>query len=320
MEQAPPPLPPDSGPTRLARPPIGPPRRVPRPWVNLLLLALTTLSVGFAGWLWEGGFFVLDTEGFAAAIAAFFEPTGLLAALPYTLSLLGILGAHEMGHYLACRYYGIPATLPFFIPGIGFGTFGAVIRIRGIIPHRRALFDIAAAGPLAGFALALPVLILGILDLRSVPETAAPAEQGIFFGDSILTYGLVRLLRGPGAYESGSLFLASWFGLLVTSMNLFPVGQLDGGHIAYSISRRLHRVLSWTVVVVLTSWVVVYSVANGMLSVYTLWCVVLLWMRDRHPRVRIEGVPLGRGRVIVAVVLLVVFVLTFMPVPLTIIE
>ena len=141
-----------------------------------------------------------------------------------------------MGHYLACRYYGVDATLPFFIPApaIGLvGTLGAFIRIRGPIPHRRALFDIGLAGPLAGFAVCLPVLWMGILEAKVVP--AGPAEAGMLsLGEPLLFQWAATLLRG-GAPEGQTLVLgplgeAAWFGLFVTALNMMPVGQLDGGH------------------------------------------------------------------------------------------
>lgn len=295
---------------------------IARPRVNAALLALTVFTVAFSGWLWwEGGFAVWYVRGFSGALREFFTLESMLSVLPYTAALLGILGAHEMGHYLACRYYRIPATLPFFIPGVLFGTFGAVIRIRGIIPNRRALFDIAAAGPIAGFLVALPILVYGVMTATPTDPNIPLPEETMLFGESILTMGLFQLLHGaPGGFMVSSLYLAAWFGLLVTSMNLFPVGQLDGGHAVYAVSPRLHRWSSRLTLVGLITWVFVYSFSYMTLSVYTLWCLILLWMRDRHPRVAFERVPLGRGRTLVAVVLLLLFVLTFMPVPILFVE
>ena len=238
---------------------------------------------------------------------------------PYALSVLAILGAHEMGHWAACRFHRIRATLPYFIPGFPLGTFGAVIRIRAPIPDRRALFDVAAAGPIAGFVVALPILFHGIL--TAVPH--APLPPGVdppvgtwHFGHSLLSRGLIQLVHGqPGDILVGPSYVAAWFGLLVTSMNLFPVGQLDGGHVAFSLSRRLHRTLSWATVLALATWVASYSILHLELSGYLLWTVVLLFLRDRHPPVLDPRRSIGRARTIVAVGLAVLFLVTFMPVP-----
>jgi membrane-associated protease RseP (regulator of RpoE activity) len=239
-------------------------------------------------------------------------------AATYAFWTLAILGSHEMGHYLACRHYGIPATLPFFIPGppLLIGTFGAVIRIRGIIPHRRALFDIAAAGPLAGFAIALPVMVLGLL--QATPVEGVLPEGGARFGSPLVSTILERWLF-PGVDEIyiGPLYAAGWVGMLVTSLNLFPVGQLDGGHAGYALSRRLHRVLTWLTLAALASLVVYQSVATRNVPAYVLWFLILLWMRDRHPRLYDEHEPLGAGRRAVAALLLLVFLASFIPVPLS---
>jgi membrane-associated protease RseP (regulator of RpoE activity) len=236
----------------------------------------------------------------------------------YAFWTLAILGSHEMGHYLACRYYGIPATLPFFIPGppVLIGTFGAVIRIRGILPHRRALFDIAAAGPLAGFAVALPVLIVGLL--RATPLQGALPEGGVRLGSPLISL----LLEGwfyPGVTDLyvGPLYGAGWVGMLVTSLNLFPVGQLDGGHAGYALSRRLHRVLTWTTLGALASLVVYQFAVTRNVPAYFVWFLILLWMRDRHPRLSCEYDGLGTGRRALAALLLLIFLASFIPVPLS---
>jgi membrane-associated protease RseP (regulator of RpoE activity) len=221
-----------------------------------------------------------------------------------------------MGHYIACRRDPMPATLPFFIPGVPpFGTFGAVIRIRGVIPDRRALFDVAAAGPLAGFAVSLPILVWGLLHATPLP----PAQAGgaMYFGSPLLSMALEKLFFGGADLSVGSVYIAGWFGMLVTSMNLFPVGQLDGGHAVYALSGRLHRLLARSTLVAVIVLVVVQTVLYRTLSAYTLWCVVLLLMRDRHPKLADEDLPLGRGRRLGVALLLLLFVVSFIPVPLS---
>jgi len=235
------------------------------------------------------------------------------AGLRLAGGLLGILVAHEMGHYLACRYYRVDATLPFFIPAplLSFvGTLGAFIRIRAPIPHRRALFDIGVAGPLAGFAVCLPVLWLGLEEARVL--TLDPAADGVFLGEPLLFQWVAGLIHGPLPDEMtltlGPLGLAAWFGLFVTALNLIPVGQLDGGHVTYSLlGRRAHGIsrIAWWVCVAL-----VYFGPN-----WILWAIILKVLGRRHPPTLNDHVPVGRGRVIVGVVSLVVFVVCFVPNP-----
>ena len=174
----------------------------------------------------------LTLAGCWAVLFAGTAPWRLDVGAPYAVAVLAVLGAHEMGHWAACRVHGIRATLPYFIPGFPLGTFGAVIRIREPIPDRKALFDIAAAGPIAGFMVALPILIHGVVTavpmVPLVPGAEAPV--GVWhFGHSLLSRALIEVVHGqPGDVLVGPTYVAAWFGLLVTSMNLFPVGQLDG--------------------------------------------------------------------------------------------
>jgi len=285
-------------------PPAARPRRL---WLHLLLLVLTAVTTTGAGFTWSG-----SVDG------PFSLQESTWAALTYAFWTLTILGSHEMGHYLACRYYRIPATLPFFIPGFPLliGTFGAVIRIRGIIPHRRALFDIAAAGPLAGFAVALPVLIVGLL--RATPLEGALPEGGVRLGSPLISLLLERWLF-PGVTDIyvGPLYGAGWVGMLVTSLNLFPVGQLDGGHVGYALSRRVHRLFTRSTLAALLVLVIYQLAATRNVPAYLLWFLILLWMRDRHPRLADEVEPLGSGRRGLAVLLMLVFLACFIPIPIS---
>ena len=165
----------------------------------------------------------------------------------FSASLLAILFSHEMGHYLACRYYRVNATLPYFIPAPPLfltGTFGAFIKIRSAIPSRRALFDIGLAGPLAGFVVALPVSVMGLLTMS---PGSAPPDHAIYFNDPLLFRLLARLLNvqlDPNA-PTTPYYMAAWIGLLVTSLNLMPVGQLDGGHGIFAVfGPRAHRLIA----------------------------------------------------------------------------
>jgi membrane-associated protease RseP (regulator of RpoE activity) len=242
----------------------------------------------------------------------------IVAGRWYGLWTFLILGAHEMGHYFACRRYGIPATLPFFLPSVPpIGTFGAVIRIRGPIPHRRALFDVAAAGPIAGFVVTVPVLVFGVVNAQPfVPLEGTAASESYKLGEPILLALLQRLLSEPGEMAANAWIGAGWVGLLVTSLNLFPVGQLDGGHAAYALSRRAHRILARLTPTALFAVVAAQVFVYRQFPVYAVWLAILIWMRDRHPRLLDESTPLGAGRKLVAALLAVIFALSFILVPL----
>jgi membrane-associated protease RseP (regulator of RpoE activity) len=289
---------------------IGPPGDRLRLWLHGGLFVATFLTATMAGsWIWEG---TLDLN---ASWGALVDVSRLAHGVTYAALLLLILGAHEMGHYVACRYYGVPATLPFFIPGppMLIGTLGAVIRIRGRIPSRRALFDIAAAGPIAGFVVALPLLILGIANAVELAPTKEP--PGLALGPPLCSWFFEHLFHGGASLQVGSLYGAAWVGMLVTSMNLFPVGQLDGGHALFALRPKSHRGVSWTTIALLAILVVVQSIAQRSPSAYSLWLVILLGLRDRHPRLIDESEALGPGRVALAIVLLLIFAVTFIPSP-----
>ena len=241
--------------------------------------------------------------------------------MPYALSLTAILGAHELGHWFACRHYRIPASLPYFIPGIPIliGTFGAVIRIRGRIARPRALFDIAAAGPIAGFVVALPIAVAGILVAEPYDLDALGADEAISVGQPLIFRALVAMIRGDlggEALAANPYSWAAWVGMLVTSLNLFPVGQLDGGHVLYAYSKRWHRVASWTCIVALASWVA-WQIAHGRPPAYLVWLGLLGWMRERHPPVDDDAPRPGLVRTLVALLLLAIALVVFMPSPLS---
>ncbi|HEV2861154.1 MAG TPA: site-2 protease family protein [Pyrinomonadaceae bacterium] len=264
--------------------------------------------------------------GWIASVAyyAYANPSFIADGAKFAASLLSILLAHEAGHYIACRLYGVEATLPFFIPmppPFMAGTLGAFIKIRSPIPSRRALFDIGVAGPLAGFVVIIPVALLGLLTAAPAPPPApAPGAVVIAFNDPLL----LRLLAWPFGLHDTNLALnpfliAAWFGLLVTSLNLLPVGQLDGGHAAYAVfGARAHRLLgraafAGMVVLAPLGWLW-HGVPSGFL--YAVLLFVML--RIRHPQATDESDPLGRTRRLVAAATLLVFILSFTPFPLAV--
>lgn len=276
--------------------------------VHILLLALTvTTTTGM------GSLLFLSDLTLGALVQAI--PAGAL----FSFTLLTILGAHEMGHYLACRWYGVRATLPYFIPSPipPVGTFGAFIKIKSPIPSRRALFDIGIAGPLAGFVFAIPAAFVALYFASSPPPSPLTGEFPVFH-DPPLFLIIQQLLRLPRNLEINPLWFASWVGLLMTSLNLLPVGQLDGGHVIYAIfGRRGHRLIaraSYLSVVLLAIFSYFY---RGWLGWFVYLAILTLMLRVGHPPVLDEGEPLGAGRKLVAVIGLIVFLLCFMPVPIS---
>jgi len=284
----------------------GHPRRPLPPSVNLVCLALTFFSTLVAGALMTGG----NTLSGEDLLRVLGDPGSWVAGLPYAFSVLAILGAHEMGHYLACRYYRIEATLPFFLPGPNlFGTFGALIRIRAPFTDRRALFDIGVAGPLAGFVVAMPILFYGLAQSTATREALQP-------GTIVLTPCLLLEAIYPRFFDLGPevsvqlhpTFAAAWLGLFATSLNLLPIGQLDGGHMLYAVSPRAHAIVSRAGVLVLCALGLLFGGYH-----LVLFGVLFAFLGTRHPRPLDDLTPLSRGRHILAVVGLVIFVLCFIP-------
>lgn len=250
------------------------------------------------------------------------NPHLIAEGVTFSGSLLAILFSHEMGHYLACRHYKVDATLPYFIPAPSFslaGTFGAFIKIRSAIPSRRALFDIGLAGPLAGFVVALPVAIAGILTVGP-PVMTHGADGMIFFHDPLLFRLLARLLGMPLDPNTpiNPLYMAAWIGLLVTSLNLMPVGQLDGGHGIFAVfgARAHHWIGRFAFVAVVILAILGFWWHNSPSGF--LYAVLLgIMMRFPHPTPGIME-PLGTKRTVIAIVTLIVFALCFWPFPISI--
>lgn len=250
------------------RAPWGTPLRQ-RYWLHALLLVATCFTTLVVGARMEFNFQNnLPPFAFGSEIIPFFkigwilqQPSRLLLGIPFSATLLAILMAHEMGHYLLCRYYGVRATLPFFIPAPTLiGTLGAVIRIKAPIRSRAALFDIGIAGPIAGFVVAVITLAIAMTLSRPLAPAAAASDlrlgyPGIFYvvqhavrefipGTGVASLPLSRVYLHPTA-------VAAWVGMFATALNLLPSGQLDGGHIVYALAPRAHRTISWLTVAIL---------------------------------------------------------------------
>ncbi|MFO7891701.1 MAG: site-2 protease family protein [bacterium] len=238
---------------------------------------------------------------------------GVTGALWYSGAIMIILLTHEMGHFLTAKHYGVSATLPYFIPLPlpPFGTMGAVIKMGGRIPNRRALFDIGAAGPIAGLIMIIPSIVIG-LKMSQVVTVGSLGENAITLGDSLLFSLLSRAVLGyiPEGQDVllHPLAYAGWVGLLVTALNLLPIGQLDGGHVIYSLFRNKSKLFSFFF----------YSVLLVVcLFFYVGWILVLILLAifRKHPPTMNDYVPLDRKRKILGIIVLVVFVLSFTPVP-----
>ncbi|MEP6993408.1 MAG: site-2 protease family protein [Acidobacteriota bacterium] len=236
---------------------------------------------------------------------------GFSDGLPFSVPLLLILGIHELGHYAMCRHYGLPATLPYFLPSPFLnliGTFGALIRIKEPIRQKRVLLDVGAAGPLAGFAAALPFLFYGVAHPR--PSTTPLTAGTILFHYPLIVRWAQHWMH-VGPYTSASVhehptFMAAWFGLLVTSLNLLPIGQLDGGHVLRAAARRRQPVVS--------AIVAVLAVAAGILgsAIWAVFAVVALAVMGlAHPPVDDDDGPLDFGRTLIALTCVAVFLLCF---------
>jgi len=287
-----------------------------RVWLHVLLFLLTIVTTTWVGVYHYLGF-LADFRTLTQVPAS---GVGLLArGLWYSVTILAILGCHELGHYVACRYYDVDASLPFFLPvPISItGTLGAFIRIREPIPQKRMLFDIGIAGPLAGFAVAVPALFIGIW--MSHVARVPPNFDGVELGEPLLFKAAEYLICGsiPDSYSLNlhPIAFAAWFGLLATALNLFPIGQLDGGHICYSVLGPK------STYVTVGSIVIAILLAARFSSSWIVWTglmvLMLVFFGPRHPRVFDEEVPLDRTRKILAVLALVIFVLCFTPAPIS---
>ena len=298
----------------------------PRVWINAVLFALTVVSTLFVGSLYGDNGLVIESAW------DLLRPENLITGWPFAATLLGILAAHEFGHYFAARYHKVAVTLPYFIPmPLTFGTLGAFIQLKEPVPDRRKLFDIGVAGPLAGLALALPLLVVGLM--TSPLGTIEPDVGAMIEGNSILYYlgkwlafgqPLPNWATGQDVFMNQVLY-AAWIGLLVTALNLLPVGQLDGGHTVYALFGKKARVANLATLAVMGLFAVaglpfVQELIPGADAVgYTGWFIWLFLIMAvigvEHPPALDDVTRLDRRRRWVGYAVILIFVLTFVPVP-----
>lgn len=287
------------------------PARTPRWWLHILLLFATFVTTSVMGAAFVRGFRMNQPVDVVAGLYGYGEllhhpGSILLTGLPFSLTLLSILLAHELGHYITCAYYRVDATPPFFIPfPAPIGTFGAFIRIRAPMYSRKTLFDVAVAGPLAGFFLLLPALAIGIAYSKVVPGIANEGE--LVFGIPLIQRLLEQIIF-PGV-PSSDIYLhpvarAAWVGVLATALNLLPIGQLDGGHILYSFVGERAGLLSKILVLLLIPLGLIYAYS------WLIWAAFLFFFGMRHPTIY-DTTPVGPLRTKLGWLSLIIFILCF---------
>lgn len=287
-----------------------------RVWLHVLLFSCTVVSTTLVGALhyfsFAGGF----GGGAQLGIEHFKAPGFYAAGLWYSATILVILGCHEMGHYIACRHYSVDVSLPYFLPAPVplTGTLGAFIRIRQRIPSKVALFDIGIAGPIAGFIVAVPALFIGLS--LSVIERVPEDFVGIELGEPLLFRMAAWMVWGDLAdgvsINMHPMAFAAWFGLLATALNLFPIGQLDGGHVTYAVLGRRSSLI--TVLMILAA-IALTVVSTSWIAWTVLMLVMLIAMGPHHPPTLDDDVRLDRTRLAVAIFGLVMLIVCFTPAP-----
>ncbi len=270
--------------------------RSDNPRLNVILFFATCFTTFITGWLqngyWQAGFW-------------------------YSGSIISILFAHEMGHYLMCKKHGIKATLPYFIPFPipylnPFGTMGAVIKMESRIPSRKALFDVAVAGPLAGLAITIPSIYFGVQLSEIIEMTPQIALSTVSLGESFLYAQISKLAIGtlPEGQDvlMHPLAFAGWAGLFVTALNLLPIGQLDGGHIVYALLGKNHKFVA-TIALISFSLICIFMYPGWVLLI-----ILIIWFGYRHPPT-MDETPIDSNRVVIGIITLIIFVLSFTPQP-----
>ena len=288
--------------------------------LSLLLLGLAFCTTTFAGFFYATGY--MDLKNLTNLLLSPNLHT-IIACISFSFPLIVILSAHELGHYLACRYYGMKCTPPYFIPAPLplTGTLGAFIKIKSNFRRKKALFDIGIAGPLAGFLFALPVLWIGISISRLTPKLP-PQFSSLNFGEPLIfrLIGIAALGYAPERHDmiAHPMAMAGWVGLLATSLNLLPIWQLDGGHIAYAVfGAERHKKLSFVAAAALIA-VSLLSLPTPSYMLFGVLLLIIGWRtRFYHPEPLVDEGHLGTPRLILAFIALLILIFSFTPVPIT---
>ncbi|MEZ4679781.1 MAG: site-2 protease family protein [Caldilineaceae bacterium] len=304
------------------------PKARSNPWINLILFVITVLST-----LRVGALSVLPPEAVTSLTVTLY-PQNLIKGWPFAVTLLGILTAHEFGHYFAARYHKVAVTLPYFLPmPLGFGTLGAFIRLKEPVPDQRKLFDIGVAGPLAGVVLAIPLFFIGLNSSTIQPMPELDNQSVMVMGNSLLTQGAAVFTFGkmlPDPITGEDVFLspvafAAWIGLLVTALNLLPVGQLDGGHTVYALFGRKARYINMATLGLMAIFAVagleqlqayLPVLATIGYSGWFVWLALIFFIIGPfHPPALDDVTTLDAPRRLIGYLVIVIFILTFVPVP-----
>jgi membrane-associated protease RseP (regulator of RpoE activity) len=272
------------------------------PYLHIVLFVLTFLST-------------LTVGAVQAGVDPLKEPVKIYRGLPFAGTLMIILLCHEFSHYLSSRKHHVVATLPYFIPAPTlFGTFGAFIKMKTPITTKNALMDIGASGPIAGFVASVIATVIGLYLSKIVPV----GKEGVMLtlGDSLLFSGLSKLILGtvPNHFDVllHPIAFAGWIGFFVTSINLIPVGQLDGGHIAYALLGERHANVSKVLILIMI------LLGVFLWEGWAVWAVLLILLGFRHPPIVYSGFPLDPKRKVIGWIAVTIFIMTFMPVPITV--
>ncbi|HCK99079.1 MAG TPA: hypothetical protein DHW42_03110 [Candidatus Marinimicrobia bacterium] len=268
------------------------------PRINLVLFIATIFTTLLAGSMMAG-------------VNPLQNPVLIIRGIPFSVTLMLILGVHELGHFLMARKHKVDATLPYFIPAPTIiGTFGAFIKMRSPVRKRRALVEIGAAGPIAGFLVAVPALFIGLALSRITTDSG---EIGLKLGESILMKIATRIMV-PDLTDNMDIILhpvgfAAWIGILVTMLNLLPIGQLDGGHIAYALLGKWYKKIAWGSLGVII-FLSIFSIN------WLVWAVLVYFLtRMKHPPIMDEYEPVTQYEKMIGIIALIIFILTFIPVP-----
>jgi membrane-associated protease RseP (regulator of RpoE activity) len=275
-------------------------------WVNVILLAATVITTTLAGALqWVD----INQVNWINMVSVEYLLQGFIF---FSVPLLLILGVHEMGHYYTSKKHRVDASLPFFIPlppPFILGTFGALISTREPIPNRKALLDIGIAGPLCGFLVAIPVSLIGFYFIQTDPLPLPTNGTSIILVPPLLLVWMQNLFSISGSYVIHPTLFAGWVGIFLTAVNLLPAGQLDGGHIVRAILKEKHKYISWLVIFVLA----------GLSFFYTGWLmfaiIILLFIGTQHQPPLNEVTPLDTRRKLLGLLILIIFILSFAPIP-----
>ena len=286
------------------------------PWRNVVLFVLTVVSTLFAGaFYWY-------------QVPVFEQPWRALEAWPFVVAIMGVLGVHELGHYVMSRYHNVQASLPYFIPLPTYiGSMGAVIRMRGRIPNRKALFDIGVAGPLAGLAATVVVTAIGLqLEPLAVQQAPGDGEAAVVFNNPPLLEAIAELTGTSGRLEDGvvhPVVFGGWVGMLVTLLNMLPVGQLDGGHILRAMVGERARTIAAAVpgaLFALAGYLLLGVDGIDSVGIWALWGLFATGLAYAGPTTPVREEPLDRRRIGIGIVTFVLAVLCFTPIPIEIVE